>query len=326
MNAGLTLSPLQQVRPDQALQGKTEELRSSAVHWPTSSSEPWYLASLKSIIDDYSFGPRGLLGPDGQIRSDCELPWGLTPLHIACLFKDGSLLDKALADAHFNVAINGHTNIKLLSSTAMASAPLDVLDRIDDCSPMHLALLSGWSDGATDLIDAYDEQICELTCTPNRSGSTVLSLAAANCDHDVIGFLCEYFRTSADYESFLHHTTPDGRNLLHHAVQQQGPAVYNYLRDEMLRAYECSCAEGRKEARSHLTAESWRDRDGKTPIDMIREKVGVSYVNRLDRDEDFRYQKIHRNNWVDEWENYYVRQHHGDKISWVPLWEQCVII
>lgn len=326
MNAGLTLSPLQQVMPDQALQEKAEKLRSPAEHLPTSSSEHWYLTSLKSIIGDSSFGPGDLLGPDGHIRSDCHLPWGLTPLHIACIFENESLLEKALNDARFSVAINDLTNIRLLSSTAMASAPLDVLDRIDDCSPLHLALLSGWSDGALMLIDAYETQISELTCSPNRSGSTVLSLAAANCNIFVVRELCEYFAMSSDYESFLHHTTPDGRNLLHHAAQQRDPAVYNHLKGQMLRAYERNHAEGRREARSPLTAESWRDRDGKTPIDMIREKVGASYVNRLDRDEDLRYQKLHKNNWVDEWENYYVRQHHGDKISWVPPWEQCRIV
>ena len=102
--------------------------------------------------------------------------------------------------------------------------------------------------------------------------------------------------------------------------------MYNHLREQMLQVYERSYAEGRKEARSPLTAESWRDRDGNTPIDVIRERVGASYMNRLDLDENLRYQKLHRNNWVDEWENYYVRQHHGDKISWVPPWEQCRIL
>ena len=330
MNTGLTLSPLQQIKPDQAPQeagkaGKAEELRSPAEHFPTSSGHS-YLTSLKGIINDSSFGPGDLLGPDGHIRSDCHPPWGLTPLHIASIFENESLLEEALRDARFNVAIKDHTDIKLLSPTTMVSAPLDVLDRIDDCSPLHLALLSGWSDGALMLIDAYETQISELKCTPNRSGSTVLSLAAANCDHHVIRSLCEYFATSADYESFLHHTTPDGRNLLHHATQHKDPAVYNHLREQMLQVYERSYAEGRKEARSPLTAESWRDRDGNTPIDVIRERVGASYMNRLDRDENLRYQKLHRNNWVDEWENYYVRQHHGDKISWVPPWEQCRIV
>ena len=329
MNASLTLSPLQQIKPDQAQQekaGKSEEVRSAAEHKPTSSSEHWYLAKLKGIIDDSSFGPRDLLGPDGHIRSDCQPPWGLTPLHIACLFEDESLLEKALGDARFNVAINDRTNIKLLSSTTMASAPLDVLDRIDDCSPLHLALLSDWSEGALMLIDAYETQIPELTCTPNRSGSTVLSLAAANSDIFVVRGLCECFRMSADYESILHHTTPDGRNLLHHAAQLQGPDVYNHLKSEMLRTYEAAFAKGRKEARSPLTAESWRDRDGKTPIDMIREKVGASYVNHLDRDEGLRYKKLSGNNWESEWENYYVREFHGDRISWVPPWEQCRIV
>lgn len=334
MNTGLTLSPLQQIKPDQAPQeqaekaekaGKAQELRSPAEHFPTSSGHS-YLTSLKGIINDSSFGPEDLLGPDGHIRSDCHPPWGLTPLHIACIFENESLLEEALSDARFNVAIKDLTDIKLLSPTTMVSAPLDVLDRIDDCSPLHLALLSGWSDGALRLIDAYESQITELSCTPNRSGSTVLSLAAANCDHYVISSLCEYFQASTDYESFLHHTTPDGRNLLHHAAQQQKPAVYHHLREQMLRAYERNHAEGRKEASSHLTAESWRDRDGKTPIDVIRERVGASYMNRLDLDENLRYQKLHRNNWVDEWENYYVRQHHGDKISWVLPWEQCRIV
>ena len=329
MNVGHIPSPLQQVKPDQTQLEKTGEVRFPAEHFPTSSSKHWYLTNLKDVVNDSSFGPGDLLGPDGHIRTDCQLPWGLTPLHVACLFKDEQLLEKALGDARFNVAINDRTNITLLSSTTMASAPLDVLERIDDCSPLHLALLSGWIDGALTLIDAYDSQISELACPPNRSGFTVLSLAAANCDIRVIKELCDYFETSfasSDYESFLHHRTPDGRNLLHHATQQENPAVYRYLRDQMLRAYERSCAEGRKEARSPLTAESWRDLQDKTPIDMMRDRLGVSYVNRLDRDEDLRYQKLYRDNCLNEWENYYIRQHHGDKISWVPLWEKCIIV
>ena len=325
MDTSLTHRPTQQFKPDQTRQEQTEEVRPSIEHFPASSSKHWYLNVLQSFLNDFC-GARDLSGPDGRIRNHCQLPWGLTPLHIACLSKDESLLAEALRDARFNVCIDDRTNKTSLNSPATAIAPPDMLDRINDCSPLHFALLNGWNEGALMLFDAYDEQIKVLTCTANHSGSTVLSMAAANCDLNVVKWLCEYFETSSDYESFLHHMTPDGRNLLHHAAQQDDPAVYRYLRLQMLRTYEASLAEGRNKARSPVTVESLRDRDGKTPIDMIRERVGASYVNHLDSDEGMRYKKVNQNNWEGEWECFYVREYHGNRISWVMPWEQCRLV
>ena len=304
-------------------------------HRPSEDVDPEYrcagsshrdLLPLQRTLHIYAFNPGDLRGSDGRILNDRVPPFGVNPLHIACLAKDRSLLQEALNDARFMSCIEDCTDRAELSYTAGESTTQEVFSEIVGSSPLHFALLNGWDEGALMLIDALEEQQKTPANTVNLAGSSVLSMAAAHCGITVIQRLCGHFRKTSDYESYLHHITPDGKGLLHHAVQHDDPTVFEYLKSQMNQIFEDAYAAGRKKVRSPVNAESRRDTSGKTPIDMIRDKVGACHVDRLDSDEDLRQKKLYRGDWSSEWENYYVRECHGERISWIPPWEQCRLV
>lgn len=327
MDTGLTFKPAQPCNIDQSPHKLTEALTEPVdPEECCSASSHRDLLALQRTLFNYACDAKSLRGSDGRILNDRLPPWGVSPLHIACLAKDKSLLQEALNDARFISCIDDCTDKTELSGTARESAGQEVFSEIDGSSPLHFALLNGWDEGALMLIDALEEQRKTLASTVNLAGSSVLSMAVANCGITVIKRLCEHFKTTPEYESYLHHLTLDGKNLLHHAVQQEDPEVFEYLRAEMYLIFEAAHATGRKKAKSPVNAESRRDINGKSPIDMIREKIGASYVDHLDSNEGFRQKKLYQGDWASEWENYYVRECHGERVSWIPPWEQCRLV
>ena len=323
MDTSLTFRPSQPCDVDQSPHKLTEDV--DPEHGRAVSSHRDLLA-LQRTLYNYACDAGDLRGSDGRILDDRVPPWGINPFHIACLAKDKSLLQEALNDARFISRIDDCTDRTELSCTARESATQEVLSEIDGASPLHFALLNGWDEGAVMLIDALEEQHKTLACIVNLAGSSVLSIAAANCGLTVIERLCHHLKTTPDYESYLHHLTFDGKSLLHHAVEQEDPAVFEHLRSQMYLIFEAAHATGRKKARSPVNAESKRDTSGKNPIDMIRDKIGVCHVDRLDSDEELRQKKLYQGDWSSEWENYYVRECLGERISWIPPWEQCRLV
>jgi len=265
-----------------------------------------------------------LVGPDGHLRDDLKLPKGMNPLHVASLAKDELLLQETLNDARYNGCIDE----RVCESEIPKGKPVSgrfVLHEGAGGSPLHFALLNGWDEGALLLINALDREDM-LENSLNKAGSSLLSMAVGNCDIAVVTRLCEHFNKSPDYEAYLHHTTADGKNLLHHAAQQDGPAVFKYISSQMLQTYEAKRANGEEHAKTPIDAETSRDIDGRTPMDIIRDRVGETHVKHLDASEDARYKKLHQGDWESEWERYYVEHCHGDRISWVPPWKRCCIV
>ena len=323
MDTSLTSRPSQPGTVDQSPYKPSEDVDPE---YRCAGSSHRDLLALQRTLHSYACNPADLRGSDGHILNDRAPPYGVNPLHIACLAKDRSLLQEALNDARFCFCIEDCTDRAELSYTAGESATQGVFCETVGSSPLHFALLNGWDEGALMLIDALEDQEKTPANTVNLAGSSVLSMAAAHCGITVIQRLCGHFRKTSDYESYLHHITPDGKGLLHHAVQQEDPVVFEHLRSQMNLVFEAAHATGGKKARSAVDAESRRDTDGKTPIDMIREKIGTAYINHLDSDAALRQKKLYQGNWEGEWENYYVRECHGEKISWIPPWEQCCLV
>ena len=323
MDTSLSFRPSQSCNVDQSPHKVTEDVDPEYCRAVSAHRD---LLALQRTLYNYACDVGDLRGPDGRILDDRVPPWGINPLHIACVAKDRSLLQEALNDARFISGLDDCADKTELSYTARESASQEVFSEIDGSSPLHFALLNGWDEGAIMLIDALEEQQKKLACIVNLAGSSLLSMAAANCGITVIQRLCQHFKTTPDYESYLHHITPDGKGLLHHAVQQEDPAVFEYLRSQLYQISEDAYATGGKKVRSPVNAESRRDINGKTPLDMIREKIGASYVDHLDSDEGFRQKKLYQGDWEGEWENYYVRECHGERISWIPPWEQCCLV
>ncbi len=281
------------------------------------------LVSLERMLNASGSGAADLTGPDGRLRDDLKLPRGMNPLHVACLAQDKLLLQETLSDARYDHCVDKRVD----ESDAVTKVITDrsVSDETGGSSPLHLALLNGWNEGAHLLIDALEaENILEHTI--NQSGSSVLSMAVSNCDIAVVERLCQHFSTSPDYEAYLHHTTEDGKNLLHYAAQRDDPGVFKYIRSQMLQNLEKKYDRGEKHAKTPLDAEAGRDSDGNAPVDLIRDKIGQLYVQHLDANEDLRHEKLYLGNCDSDWERYYIENYHGDRISWVSLWERCNIV
>lgn len=321
MNANFSTVPTSTIAADPVPKQSTakENVEELGSQEPIVSSTHQSLITLEKDLRAQGHCVGKMLAPDGNLREELELPNELNPLHMACLAMDPSFLQKALDDARYNAGIDQHTG-----KTEMITRTIDEpeLAEVGGSSPLHYALLNGWDEGALMLIDALVAE-GKLEHTVNQTGSSVLSMAVSHCCIDVVARLCQHFRQSEHYESYLHHKTADGRNLLHHAAQRSDPEVLEFIRRQMLLTFEENSHE---EALSPLVAEAERDADGKTPIDMIRDRVGQLYARELDNNEELRQYKVQKNLWGSDWEHYYVKQCHGERISWLSPWQMCSIL
>ncbi len=324
MNTDLSTVPSPHIAAVPAARQSTAEEKLEELESQESivSSTHQSLISLEKDLRTRGFSVESMQAPDGNLRDGLELPCKLNPFHVACIAMDSSLLQSALNDARYNAGIDKHTEE---SETITRTVIEPELAEVGLSQPLHYALLNGWDEGALKLIDALEAED-KLEHTVNQTGSSVLSMAVSYCGIDVVERLCQHFRQSEHYESYLHHKTADGKNLLHHAAQRSDAEVFEYIRRQMLSTFEEQYANGHKEARSPAGAEAERDTDGKTPIDMIRDRVGQLYAYQLDHDEDLRQQKVLHNAWNSDWEHYYIKQCHGERISWVPPWQMCSIL
>lgn len=217
---------------------------------------------LKSAdIEAFTASARGiakeLTGPDGRVNN-WILPYNLTPLHIACLARDSVLLQSALDDARCLASIDQCT-VALKEDKLAVSVGNEQMPGMNQDPALHFALFTGWNEGALLLIDALKSQD-KLEHTVNNTGNSVLNLAAGKCSLEVLLVLCEHFRDSENYKSYLFHKTDNDSSLLHHAVQQDDPAVLRYLLDQQLQTGQnCTFCD--------------QDKGGKIPWDMIVDKA-----------------------------------------------------
>lgn len=265
-------------------------------------------ADLAKFIDTAKAVAAELKGPDGRLN-DWTLPYNLTPLHIACLAQDTELLSAALNDNRCQV---DQCTVALKKDGLAVSVDDKQISAMNHDPALHFALFTGWNEGALLLIDRLESQ-GKLEHTVNNTGNSVLNLAASKCSREVVDSLCTHFRNSEseDYESYLFHKTDNQSSLLHHAAQQDDPAVLKYL-------------ENQQGLFGNITRYD-QDKGGKTPVDLIKEKVGEKYVQQLETDEALRDSKW-VNGFNNQWEQYYMEECLGDTRSWIPPWKQCVIV
>lgn len=273
----------------------------------------------------------GLKGSEGGLN-DWDLPCNLTPIHIACLARDRELLESTLEDERSSDWMNQHT-----SSTAADGENPAVGDKqplaMNHDTPLHFALLTGWNEGASKLIDKLITRE-QLENTVNNSGNSLLSLAAGHSSLDVLQALCAHFRESDDYHAHLFHKSADQRSLLHHAVQQDDTKIFQYLEHEQFCASE-KVIKGSVSDQDSLiypkTTNGDQDMNGKKPADLIKDKVGALYVQNLHDNPQLVEQKRYQG-CANPWEHHYLQETTGlmDPISWVPPWERvklkCVIV
>ena len=303
---------IETVAPETPIEGLRKKESSSRSSHPD-------LILLENALNESGVG--SLRGADGRIVREWNLPGNLTPMHVACLRLDEELLLDAIS-THGGITCANQLS-EGLQDLGNTTPGCPDLGRLDGHSALQFALLNGWSKGASYLIGTMTVDD-KLQNTVNETGDSILSLAAGSANRLVVSSLCDEFRKHREYKSYLLHVTADGKNLLHHAARQDDPEVFRYLKSQL----DFFDDGGRlpRDGNSLAYVYFEKDDDGKTPKDLVREKVGELHVKLLDDCKDLRLNKLYRSDWENDWERYYVTDYHGNRISWVPLWERCQIL
>ncbi|USE34911.1 ankyrin repeat domain-containing protein [Endozoicomonas sp. SCSIO W0465] len=314
------------------------------------------LTDTRTLVETAKTVAGQLKDPDGELN-DWDFPCNLTPLHIASLAGDMELLRLAIADDFCREYIDQQTSATADGATAnddgasateataieatanVASASPKGNNEVGDQQPiatnhdtaLHFALLTGWDKGALALIEELDVQD-KMKNTINDKGESLFSLAASHSSLEVVRELCSHFEASENYREYLFHTSEHQRTLLHCAVDQDVPEVFNYLQERQMSATREMIAGSANDQDNQLrmlprTTMADKDSNGKTPEDLAAIKVGLLYVQQL-HDNPKLVEQVRFSDSSNPWQRYYLQNITGlmEPISWIPPWQQCTLV
>ncbi|WP_257295714.1 ankyrin repeat domain-containing protein [Endozoicomonas sp. YOMI1] len=299
------------------------------------------LTDTEMLIETAKVVAEQLKGSDGGLN-DWELPCNLTPLHIACLAGDMELLKLATADDIFQEYIDQQTSAADADADADATAnaatanaataspegnnEVGALQPIatNHDTALHFALLTGWDKGALALMEELDVQD-KLKNTINDRGESLFSLAARHSSLEVVRRLCDHFQANENYREYLFHKSEHQRTLLHCAVDQDGPEVFDYLQEQQISATREMIKDSANDQDNQLrmlprTTLDDKDRNGNTPEKLAEMKVGLLCVQQF-RDNPKLLEQV-RLSGSSPWLDYFFQDMTDlmEPRSWAPPW------
>ncbi|WP_422463049.1 hypothetical protein [Endozoicomonas sp. ALB115] len=303
------------------------------------------LTDTETLVEKAKAVARQLKDPDGKLN-DWEFPCNLTPLHIACLAGDMELLKLAMLDdfcqEHIDQQTSADTDVDATANETSANAATaspEGNNEVGDQRPiatnhdtaLHFALLTGWDKGALALIEELDVQD-KLKNTINDRGESLLSLAASHSSLEVVRGLCDSFKASENYREYLFHKSEHQRTLLHCAVDQNGPEVFNYLQDQQMSATREMIAGSANDQDNQLrmlprTTRADKDRNGNTPEKLAAMKAGLRYIQQF-HDNPKLVEEVRFSDNKNPWLNYYLQDITGlmQPISWISPFRSCNLV
>ncbi|MBO9482935.1 hypothetical protein [Salinisphaera sp. G21_0] len=301
------------------------------------------LTDTETLIETAKAVAKQLKGPDGELN-DWDFPCGLTPLHIACLAGDMELLRLAILDDFCQEHIDQQTSADAgatadeataNAATASPEGNNEVGDQkaiaTNHDTALHFALLTGWDKGAIALMDELDVQD-KLQNTVNDKGESLFSLAASHSSLEVVRGLCDSFKTSENYREYLFHKSEHQRTLLHCAVDQKGPEVFNYLQDQQMSATREMIRDSANDQDNQLrmlprTTRADKDRNGNTPDKLAAMKAGLLYIQQF-HDNPKLVEQVRFSDSNNPWLDYYLQDITGlmQPISSISPFRSCTLV
>ncbi|MBO9496438.1 hypothetical protein J7438_20475 [Thalassotalea sp. G20_0] len=265
-------------------------------------------------------------------------------MHIACLAGDMELLKLAILDHFCQEHIDQQTSADVDATANEATANAATAspksnNEVGDQQPiatnhdtaLHFALLTGWNEGALALMEELDVQD-KLKNTVNDRGESLLSLAASHSSLEVVCELCDSFKSSENYREYLFHKSEHQRTLLHCAVDQDGPEVFNYLQDQQLSATRKMIRDSANDQDNQLrmlprTTRADKDRNGNTPDNLAAIKVGLLFVQQYS-DNPKLLEQIRFSGDKHPWQTYYFQDITGlmQPTSWISPLRSCNLV